>query len=232
MRLGIYEYLLLFTIVSILMFMTSLNLMTLLLTACIYLTLLVGLLLLADGDIYTGFLYVIDLGVGLIFFIFILHFTTFLHQKSNFNVTSRQMLFTSNITILLLTMFYYVAVPYSTKYFSVCDWEWALHLHFTDYILIHNTFETTELNTLAETYFTVNSLQFFKVNFIIFFGVISAVVLQNLVQRIFAFLNTTQIINHDTLKYASTNFFHRSQSTLIQITTPLSTRIYKNKKTR
>ena len=43
--------------------------------------------LLNDSDIYIGFLWVIDLGVGLIFFIFMLHFIPFLHQKTKFNFT-------------------------------------------------------------------------------------------------------------------------------------------------
>ena len=206
--------------------------MTLLLTACIYLTLLVCLLLLADGDIYTGFLYVIDLGVGLIFFIFILHFTTFLHQKSNFNLTNRQLLLLVNGIVLVSTLLYYMCVPFTTKYFNSCDWEWVLHMSYMDYILIQHTFEVTDLNTLAETYFTNNSLQFFKVNFIIFFGVVSAVILQNFIHRVFAFINLTQIINYSLLRYTQTGYFHRMQNTITQITTPLSTRVYKNKKSR
>merc|ERR1712078_125403 len=64
----------------------------LLYNAGLYLILLGLNSLLNDSDIYIGFLWVIDLGVGLVFFIFMLHFIPFLHQKSNFNFSKKQFL--------------------------------------------------------------------------------------------------------------------------------------------
>jgi len=66
------EYLLLefFLIIVIKYFIISSNILVLLYTAGLYL-IVVGLYsLLSDADIYVGFLWVIDLGVGLVFFIF------------------------------------------------------------------------------------------------------------------------------------------------------------------
>ena len=66
---------------------------------------LVGLYsLLNDSDIYIGFLWVIDLGVGLVFFIFMIHFIPFLHQKSNFEFSKKQLL-TFNF-IMVFSLFY------------------------------------------------------------------------------------------------------------------------------
>ena len=48
-----------------------------------------GYSILNDSDIYIGFLWVIDLGVGLVFFIFTLHFSSFLQQKTTFDVSKR-----------------------------------------------------------------------------------------------------------------------------------------------
>merc|ERR1712078_93718 len=68
---------------------------------------LVGLYsLLNDSDIYIGFLWVIDLGVGLVFFIFMIHFIPFLHQKSNFEFNKKQIL-TFNIIIIFLILYLY-----------------------------------------------------------------------------------------------------------------------------
>ena len=53
------------------LFTSALNLLVLWYLAGLYLILLGLLLLVNDGDILVGFLWVIDLGVGLIFFIFI-----------------------------------------------------------------------------------------------------------------------------------------------------------------
>jgi hypothetical protein len=64
--------------------------------------------MLDDGDIFVGFLWVIDLGVGLILFIFILHYSTFLHQKSTLDKTSREFSFFvfSFLTIVSLLPFF------------------------------------------------------------------------------------------------------------------------------
>jgi hypothetical protein len=78
----------------------------LLYTAAIYLIGAGLLLLLAEGDIYIGFLWVIDLGVGLVFFIFILHFTSFLYQKSSLNFSARHF-FTVVFFIVYLVIFFY-----------------------------------------------------------------------------------------------------------------------------
>ena len=72
-------------LVSVFYFVNTFNLLTVWYTAGIYLILLGLWLFLDDGDIFVGFLWVIDLGVGLIFFIFVLHYSTFAHQKSRIN---------------------------------------------------------------------------------------------------------------------------------------------------
>ena len=77
------------SIMTLIFFINSINIISLWYLAGIYLITLGLILLLDDADIFVGFLWVIDLGVGLIFFIFILHFSNFLHQKSFFDLSSR-----------------------------------------------------------------------------------------------------------------------------------------------
>ena len=79
-------YLEIFLLLVSLYYILNTNLLILLYTGFLYLMLLGGFALINDADIYIGFLWVIDLGVGVIFFIFILHFTAFLFQKSQFNL--------------------------------------------------------------------------------------------------------------------------------------------------
>ena len=97
-------------------FIISNNIMILLYNAGLYL-LLVGIYaLLNEADIYIGFLWVIDLGVGLIFFIFMLHFLPFLNQNSNFNLTTRMILV---YTILLISIiFYFFFLSFNVDTFS------------------------------------------------------------------------------------------------------------------
>jgi len=63
-------------------FVSTYNILTLWLLGGFYLMILGVWLLLDDGDIFVGFLWVIDLGVGLIFFIFVLHYSTFFISES------------------------------------------------------------------------------------------------------------------------------------------------------
>ena len=93
-------------IIVSLYFTSSNNIMILLYNAGLYLILLGLYSLLNDSDIYIGFLWVIDLGVGLVFFIFMLHFIPFLHQKSNFNFSKKQLL-SYNLLLLFLVFYFY-----------------------------------------------------------------------------------------------------------------------------
>ena len=94
-------------IIISLYFTSSNNIMILLYNAGLYLVLLGLYSLLNDSDIYIGFLWVIDLGVGLVFFIFMLHFIPFLHQKSNFNFSKKQLLSYNILVIFLLFYLYF-----------------------------------------------------------------------------------------------------------------------------
>ena len=100
----------LLVLISIFFYTVNTNLMMLLYTAGIYLMMIGVLCLLGDGDIYIGFLWVIDLGVGLIFFIFILHFTSFLHQKSQINLSFRHFLIFFFFLTTITALFYFFAL--------------------------------------------------------------------------------------------------------------------------
>jgi hypothetical protein len=85
--------------------------MMLLYTAGIYLMLAGGYSIINDSDIYVGFLWVIDLGVGLVFFIFMLHFSSFLQQKTTFDVTKRLFFVLFPILCLFIGYAYYLSCP-------------------------------------------------------------------------------------------------------------------------
>ena len=114
-------------------FVNVLNILTLWYLAGLYLVLLGWVMLLDDADIFIGFLWVIDLGVGLIFFIFILHYSTFLHQKSNLDKTSRELSF---MTLLLLTLISILTLVPSCVPTSTTKGEqlsWAFSVNWYDY---------------------------------------------------------------------------------------------------
>ena len=112
------------SLITLFYFVNTFNILTVWYLAGIYLVLLGWWLLLDDGDIFVGFLWVIDLGVGLIFFMFILHYSTFLHQKSNVNKTSREFSFTSIATITIVSIFSFISSPVEVTSMPVLSKIW------------------------------------------------------------------------------------------------------------
>ena len=203
-------------LLSIICYISSTNLMMLLYTAGLYLIFIGVFTLINDADIYIGFLWVIDLGVGLVFFIFILHFTSFLFQKSQFNLTARHFIFAYLILFFILTFLYYNSTSADTSYYGDLEKTWFFKLSYIDYYSLLHTNEVTDLNTLRDTYFFLNSFEFFIVNFSLFFGLIASILLIFIIQRIFAFLNYGQIIHMGLLSNADSGFFMRSQNFITQ----------------
>jgi hypothetical protein len=200
--------------------------MMLLYTAGIYLMMIGVLCLLGDGDIYIGFLWVIDLGVGLIFFIFILHFTSFLHQKSQINLSFRHFLIFFAFIATISTLFYFFALQNDDTLYGDLSKSWFFKINNTDYYLIYFANEVTELNMLKDTYFLLNSFEFFVVNFSLLFGLFSAIFLCFIIHRVFNFMNFSQVNSYNLLKSSDSNFFIRNQNYTTQQNTPTSTRIW------
>lgn len=197
-------------------YVVGVNLLVLLYTGGIYLSLIGLILFLNDADIYVGFLWVIDLGVGLIFFLFILHFTSFTQQKSQLNLLPRYFVIIFNFYILLLLFIYYVPIPGGNLYYKDQTQSWFFRLTHIDYYSIFNVHETTELNLLRDSYFLLNSFEFFIINFSLLFGLLGSVLLCFLIQRIFSILNYSQIIGINVLQSVDTGFFMRQQDFMNQ----------------
>ena len=218
-------------LISIISYITSTNLTMLLYTGGLYLIFLGLLSLINDADIYIGFLWVIDLGVGLVFFIFILHFTSFLFQKSQFNLTARHFIFSYLFLLFTSYFLYFASNPADTSFYGDLEKTWFFKLSYIDYFSIFYTNEVTDLNTLRDTYFLLNSFEFFVVNFSLFFGLIASILMCFMIQRIFAFLNYSQILNMSLLEKADTGFFIRQQNFTTQQNTSATIRSWiKSKK--
>jgi len=198
----------------------------LLYTGGLYLILVGFFCFLNDADIYIGFLWVIDLGVGLIFFIFIIHFTAFLQQKALFNFSARHFFFTYLFTIFILIFSYYWAYPATNSFSGDLDKTWFFKVTHLDYYLVMSSYEVTDLNTLRDTYFLLNGFEFFIVNFSLFFGLVASILMCFMIHRIFNFLNFSQIINLNVLSKADSGFFIRNQDFVVQGTTPTATRVW------
>ena len=218
------------SLITLFYFVNTFNILTVWYLAGIYLVLLGWLLLLDDSDIFVGFLWVIDLGVGLIFFMFILHYSTFLHQKSQVNKTSLEFSFTALALLASLSTFYFIAAPVATTSSKTFASTWFFLVSWYDYYDFFFASTVTDLNLLHEVYFTNNSFEFFLINFFLLYGVIASILLSFLVKRIFNYMNFSQFETTNFLHKANSTFFIRNQDYLKQQAVSAGTRIWNKKK--
>jgi hypothetical protein len=88
----------------------------------------------------------------------------------------------------------------------------------------------TDLNLLREIYFYNNSFEFFLINFVLFYGILGAILLTFLIKRVFALLNLSQLINYNMLQQVNATYFIRNQNFLKQHLTSSGTRVWLKKK--
>lgn len=211
-------------------FATTFNILTLWYLAGIYLVLLGWWLLLDDGDIFVGFLWVIDLGVGLIFFMFILHYSTFLHQKSNLDKTSRELSFITLSLMTFLSIFFFISTPVNSVSPATLTKTWYFSISWYDYYDFFFSSTVTDLNLLHEIYFTNNSFEFFLINFFLLYGIVSSILASFLIKRVFGIMNFGQLMNYNLLPQARATYFIRAQDYLRQQATSAGSRVWLKKK--
>lgn len=216
--------------ITVLYFVVSSNIMLLLYTAGLYLIFIGLYSLLNDADIYIGFLWVIDLGVGLVFFIFMLHFTSFLHHKTQFNIVSKLSSIAPIAYLGFICYFYSFASPADNSLNSDLSKTWFFHMTYIDYYQVFFSHEISELNLLRESYFLLNTFEFFAINFSLFFGLIAAILMYFNIQRIFNYLNFSQIKELRTLDSVESGFFIRNQNFITQQNTPQVVRVWSKNK--
>lgn len=85
--------------------------------------------------------------------------------------------------------------------------------------------EVTELNLLRESYFLTNSFEFFLINFSLFFGLVTSILLCFSIHRIFNFLNYSQVKDYGLLQKLNSSFFIRNQNFVTQSNTPIVTKL-------
>jgi len=218
------------TIISLIFFINTINIITIWYLAGIYLFTLGFLMLLDDGDIFIGFLWVIDLGVGLIFFIFILHFSNFLHQKSFFDLSSRYLFLFLFFFIFIFIFFYFISTPNDINLNYQLKKTWFFFISWYDYYSFFYVYSITDLNLLREIYFYNNSFGFFLINFMLFYGIFGSINLCFLIKRVFTFLNLSQLKNLNILNEINSTFFIRNQNFIRQQNTSTGARVWLKKK--
>lgn len=214
------------SLTTLIFFISTYNILTLWYLAGLYLIFLGLILLLDDGDIFIGFLWVIDLGVGLVFFIFILHYSTFLHQKANIDKSSRELSVIIISSIFLYFFLFFFVTPIDNDFSKGFNKTWFFHISWYDYYDFFLSNTITDLNLLREIYFYNNSFEFFTINFMLLYGILASILLCFLLKRIFTFLNFSQLMNYNLLAYTNSTYFIRNQNFIRQQSTSTGTRVW------
>lgn len=229
-----FDYLLLevSTLITVCYFLYIFNITLLLFAAGVYLILIGVLSMLKDLDVYVGFLWVIDLGVGLIFFIFTLHFNTFLNQKSVFNVSSKH--FFTSILLLFFFISYFYFFSRANDFETNLDLNkiWFLDITYCDLYKVLFSTEANVLLAIKYSYFTCNSFEFFLINYSLFFGIVASILLFFLIKRLYVKLILSQGTELNSLEHINSATFIRNQNFIFQQNVHQSTRIWTKKKNK
>ena len=221
-----YLFLELLLVSTIAIFTYIFNVTTLLFTAGVYLIISGVLSLLREMDVLIGFLWVIDLGVGLIFFIFTLHFSSFLHQKSVFNSTSKQFTLLSILIFMSFSYFYFYSRSIDCFSNSDLNKTWFLNVTYLNLFSLMYNNESNVLLMLKYLYFSSNSFEFFLINYSLFFGLVSSILSCFLLKRFYTKILFSQIMESNSLKNISSSFFIRNQNFYYQQNVHQSTRVW------
>ena len=221
-----YLFLELLLVSTIAIFTYVFNVTTLLFTAGVYLIISGVLSLLREMDVLIGFLWVIDLGVGLIFFIFTLHFSSFLHQKSVFNSTSKQFTLLSILIFMSFSYFYFYSRSIDCFSNSDLNKTWFLNVTYLNLFSLMYNNESNVLLMLKYLYFSSNSFEFFLINYSLFFGLVSSILSCFLLKRFYTKILFSQIMESNSLNNISSSFFIRNQNFYYQQNVHQSTRVW------
>lgn len=215
-----------FSLITVILYLNTLNILSVWYLAGLFLFNTGFIALLDDGDIFIGFLWVIDFGVGIVFFIFILHFSTFLHQKTlQFSYQLNFSTFAAVLLMLIITMLFY-STPNTNPTNTVVSKTWLFNVSWYDYYDFLNINNVSNLNVLREVYFFNNSFEFVIINFVVFYGVITAVLLCFSVKSFFtnSLAQTTKFKSFFEL--TTPVYFIRSQNIITQQTASAGLRVW------
>jgi hypothetical protein len=215
-------------LIIVLFYGLSINIFSSWLLAGLYLLFLGNYLLLDDCDIFVGFLWVLDLGVGLVFLVFIFYFSDFLFFKVLFNVFSRFFISFFFISFFFISFFFFLNQPVESNFYL--NSLWFFFISYYDYYLFFNFYGLIDLNLVRELYYNVDSFEFFLINFFVLYNIFNSIVTLFLNKRISVLINTPYFLNLNFLSKVESFFFLRYQNVFKQKNTSPGSQVwFKNK---
>lgn len=201
-----------------------------LLLSVMYLLMLSINVFILDADIIVSFLIIIDLGVFLVMFSFMLHVTKFLQLKNYHDLSLSNLNKTISLITLLITYYYLVFFENSSNSVKDVENSWFFYISYYDYYKINNVFINSDLQLLKELYFYINNYEFFVISICIYIGLITAYSIFNFSYKFITNLNVGLITGLKSFNIAEASYFFRYQNIIKQSTTTPSSRVWLKKK--
>lgn len=179
-----------------------------------------------DVDILISFLIIIDLGVFLVLFAFLLHLNKFLTFKNIYDYSFKN-LFILSIIIVFIT-FFYIFINFTNIYNfnKIIEYTWFFFISYIDYYYLYNTVIYSDMHLLKEIYFHINSFEFVCISIFLIIGIM---VLYFLLNYLTLFILKFNILINKNLKILNKNnsvTFFKFQNYNKQINTSASSRVW------
>lgn len=173
------------------------------------------ILLLNDVDIFVGFLWLVDFGVGIVFLIFLSFFFAFTIQKIDFLVKSRYFIYSIICFIFVIIISTLFTLTIDVNFFLYIT-IWFYFISYYDYYNFFFFIIATDLFFLHEIYFLINSWEFVLINLFLFIGILCSICLIFLIRYMFYLIFPQLIYNFNLLSYTHSELFFRSQDIILQ----------------
>lgn len=174
-------------------------------------------------ELYTGFLWVAEFSIVLVFLILLIYLNTDGYLKyTNFTSALRYLyLFAVSIPIIFSIRYSHIHMPYDFIFDYVTLWD-------DFYESLHNV-ATNDFNGLFISYYVINSFEFVVFALLLFFGTLLCVALYRVffVYKLIPYSNFFSIFDFFSIKL-NYNFL-RHQNLHKQTSTPASNRVIKKK---
>jgi len=210
---------------SLLLYTNITSLFSAWLVAGIYLMQIGFLLLANDGDILVGFLWLIDLGVGLIFLTFIVYLFAFLSQRASAETPIR--FYSLSLYFVIFGVIYFSTLVFpgaSMTNGSISSWFFFVSWY--DYYDFFNLDNATDLLILRDLYFHTNSLEFYLISFLGLYGIVVCVLLSMVIKRSIHYFSKNLYDSLEFTKRPYTSSFIRNQNFLKQRNTTAGSRVW------
>ena len=176
-------------------------------------------------NIYIGFLWVIDLGVGLIFLVFLSSLMPFMESSFNAPAGRERRLSSAFLLGMLFAITSYCVspIPFPHHQHSTSTIQWLNY-----YVLLLDQ-EISQLNLLRELFFYTHVWEFVLINYIVLIGLIGMLIFNFTIHQIFKTMNLTALLFDNAVTSSYAPLFIRDQNLLRQQQTTSSVRLWVRK---